>query len=66
MAGKTDKNIDEKSLSQKYRTNVGKLIRAFKLGLPDQQIAERTGLKISTIYFIRQEIELLHRRSRLP
>jgi len=64
-AGNINKKVDEKSLSRKYRTNVGRLIRAFKLGLSDQEIAERTGVKLSTIYLIKQDIEMLHRRIRL-
>ncbi|MDF9407105.1 MAG: hypothetical protein A4E52_00587 [Pelotomaculum sp. PtaB.Bin013] len=64
-AGNIKSKVDEKSLSKKYRTNVGRLIKAFKLGLSDQEIADRTGVKLSTIYLIKQDIELLHRRLRL-
>lgn len=57
--------IDPQKLSQKYRTNVGRLIKAFKLGLSDQEISEKTGTKLSTIYAVRQDLELLHNRMRL-
>lgn len=57
--------IDEKTLSKKYRTNVGKLIRAWKHGLSDQEIASKTGVSLSTIHLIKQELELAHRYIRL-
>ncbi len=60
----TDK-IDEKTLSRKYRTNVGKLIRAWKRGLSDQEISTKTGLGLSTVHLIKQDLELAHRYIRL-
>jgi len=65
MAGNFNIKHDEKCLSKKYRTDVGRLIRAWKHGLSDQEISDRTGIKLSTIYLIRQDIELIHRRIRL-
>lgn len=65
MAGELSWKIDEKTLSKKYRTNVGRLIRAWKHGLSDQEITFRTGVKPSTLYLIKQDIELTHRRIRL-
>ncbi len=56
---------DEKTLSKKYRTDVGKLIRAWKSGLSDQEITLKTGVKPSILYLIKQDIELAHRRFRL-
>lgn len=57
--------IDEKTLSRKYRTNVGKLIRAWKHGLSDQEVAAKTGVGLSTIHSIKQDLELAHRYIRL-
>jgi len=57
--------IDEKTLSRKYRTNVGKLIRAWKHGISDQEISTKTGLGLSTINSIKQDLELAHRYIRL-
>jgi len=65
IAGNLSWNIDEKALSKKYRTDVSRLIRAWKRGLSDQEITERTGIKPSTLYLIKQDIELAHRRIRL-
>ncbi len=57
--------IDEKSLSKKYRTNVHTLIRAWKKGRSDFEIARLTGLNPVTLQQIRNDIELAHRRIRL-
>jgi len=57
--------IDTKELSRKYRANVPRLIRAWKKGLTDMELAHRTGIKITTLYRIRNDIEFLHRRARL-
>lgn len=54
--------IDEKSLSRKYRTNVSRLIRAWKRGLSDMEIAASTGIDPATLHQIRGDIELAHRR----
>lgn len=56
---------DEKTLSKKFRTDVGRLIRAWKRGLSDQDIIKRTGIKQSTLYLIKHDLELAHRRIRL-
>jgi hypothetical protein len=57
--------IDEKALSKKYGTDVKKLIRAWKKGSTDQDIASKTGLRPTTLYMIKQDLELAHRRLRL-
>lgn len=57
--------IDEKSLSKKYRTNVHSLIRAWKKGLSDSDLARITGMDAFTLQQIRNDIELAHRRLRL-
>jgi len=65
IAGNSGWNIDEKALSRKYRTDVSRLIRAWKHGFSDQEITERTGIKPSILHLIKQDIELAHRRVRL-
>ncbi|SHJ25846.1 hypothetical protein [Desulfofundulus thermosubterraneus] len=57
--------IDEKSLSRKYKTNVSRLIRAWKRGLSDMEIAASTGIDPATLNRIRGDIEMAHRRLRL-
>lgn len=55
---------DQKALSKKYRTNVGRLIQAWKRGFSDQEISSRLGIKPSVLYLIRQDIEMAHTRVR--
>ena len=57
--------VDEKALSKKYRTNVGRLIRAWKHGITDQEITVKTGIAPVTLHLIKQDIELTHRHIRL-
>ncbi len=57
--------INEKELCRKYRTNVPRLIRAWKKGLSDLEISRATGINLSTLQRIREDIELAHRRLRL-
>lgn len=57
--------VDDKMLSKKYRTNVGRLIRAWKHGISDQEIVAKTGIAPSTLHLIKQDIELTHRHMRL-
>lgn len=61
MIGHFPNKIDEKTLSKKYRTNVGKMIRAWKHGLSDQEVASKTGVGLSTVHLIKQDLELTHR-----
>lgn len=65
MAEEPSWKVDEKTLSKKYGTDVKKLIRAWKRGLTDQDIATKTGIRSSTLYMIKQDLELAHRRIRL-
>jgi hypothetical protein len=65
MSGRLPWKLDEKTLSKKYRTDVNRLIRAWKKGLSDQEISFRTGVKPSILQLIKQDIELDHRRHRL-
>jgi len=60
-----DKEIDEKSLSRKYRTNVSRLIRAWKRGWSDLEISTSMGVDPVTLNLIREDIEMAHRRLRL-
>jgi hypothetical protein len=65
MTGDKPWKVDDKELSKKYRTNVGRLIRAWKHGITDQEISSKTGITPSTLYLIKQDIELTHRYMRL-
>ena len=65
MIGCFPDKIDEETLSRKYRTNVGKLIRAWKHGLSDQEVASKRGVGLSTVHSIKQDLELAHRYIRL-
>lgn len=57
--------IDEKLLCKKYRTNVVRLIRAWKKGLSDMEIARETGIDLLKLQHIKTDIELAHRKLRL-
>lgn len=57
--------VDEKKLSKKYRTNVSNLIRWWKIGKSDVEIASSTGIDAFTLKQIKSEIEIAHRRHRL-
>lgn len=61
----SDLEIDTKKISQKYRTNVPRLIRAWKKGISDPEISRHTGVNVTTLYQIKNELELAHRRIRL-
>lgn len=65
MAKQKAPEIDEKSLSKKYRTSVTRLIRAWKTGLSDMEISVQTGIDLTTLRQIKTDIELAHRRIRL-
>ncbi|MCL5056558.1 MAG: hypothetical protein M1130_00880 [Actinobacteria bacterium] len=56
--------IDEKSLCKKYRTNVARLIRAWKKGFTDMEIAQETGIDPIKLQQIKSDIEMAHRRLR--
>lgn len=65
MAEEQSWKVDEKILSKKYCTDVKKLIRAWKRGFTDQDIAAKTGIKPVTLFMIKQDLEMAHRRIRL-
>jgi len=58
-------NFDTRELCRKYRTNVPRLIRAWKKGFNDLELSRVTGVNVATLNRIRSEIELHHRRARL-
>jgi hypothetical protein len=57
--------INTTKLSQKYRTNVPGLIRAWKKGLPDMDISLRTGINLATLSQIKYDLEMANRQARL-
>lgn len=57
--------INIEKLSKKYRTNVPKLVQAWKKGSSDLEISYRTGINLVTLSQIKSDIELAHRRVRL-
>jgi uncharacterized protein (DUF433 family) len=63
---KTKKSlVDDKKLSKKYRTNVSNLIKWWKNGKSDVEIATATGIELLTLKQIKSEIEIAHRRQRM-
>lgn len=64
MVGRKKDKIDDKALSKKYRTNVKKLISAWKKGYSDMEVAQLTGVDTFTLQQIKIDIELAHRRLR--
>ncbi|KAF1085869.1 hypothetical protein SPSYN_00598 [Sporotomaculum syntrophicum] len=58
-------NINTAKLSQKYRTNVPSLIRAWKKGSSDMEISFRTGINLATLSQIKYDLEMAHLRARL-
>ena len=62
---KKKEEIDEKAFSKRYRTNVKKIITAWKKGYSDMEISKFTGLDLPTLQRIKTDIELTHRRIRL-
>ncbi len=58
-------NINTTKLSQKYRTNVPSLIRAWKKGSSDMEITFRTGINLATLRQIKCDLEMAHLRARL-
>ncbi|SHK33816.1 hypothetical protein [Desulforamulus aeronauticus] len=57
--------IDEKALSKRYRTSVSKIIKLWKSGRNDMEVASLTGLDQFTLRQIKSDIELAYRRTRL-
>ncbi|WP_347489592.1 hypothetical protein ABDB91_00415 [Desulfoscipio sp. XC116] len=65
MKGVNTIEINTDKLSQKYRTNVPGLIRAWKKGTPDLEISCRTGINPATLSRIKSDLEMAHRQARL-
>ena len=65
MRKPTAPQIDEKALSKRYRTSVSKIIKLWKNGRDDMEVASLTGLDQFTLRQIKSDIELAHRRTRL-
>jgi len=57
--------INATKISQKYRTNVPGLIRAWKNGISDGELSNRTGIKLATLSQIKYDLEVAHRRARV-
>lgn len=57
-------NINTAKLSQKYRTNVPGLIRAWKKGCSDMEISLRTGINLATLNQIKYDLEMAHLKAR--
>ncbi|ACV61061.1 hypothetical protein Dtox_0098 [Desulfofarcimen acetoxidans DSM 771] len=57
--------INIKQLSKKYRTNVSKLIQAWRRGHSDLEISRSYRINLTTLRQIKADIELTHRRIRL-
>lgn len=57
--------IDTEALCKRYRTNVKKMIRLWKDGHNDVEVASLTGTDLIIIKQIKTDIELAHRRLRL-
>ncbi len=64
MVRRYDK-IDDKALSKKYRTNVKRIIAAWKKGYSDMEISQALGVDLFTVQQIKTDIELTHRRMRI-
>ncbi|CCO08559.1 hypothetical protein [Desulforamulus hydrothermalis] len=57
--------FDARALSKKYRTSVAKLIKMWKNGQSDVEIATLTGIDLLTLRQIKTDIEMAHRKLRL-
>lgn len=56
--------VDTEKLSKKYRTNVSKIISAWKKGKNDLEISSSLNIELTKLQRIRTEIEQAHNRSR--
>ncbi|MCL5290884.1 MAG: hypothetical protein ACOY35_11190 [Bacillota bacterium] len=65
MRKQVSPQFDEKALSKKYRTSVTRLIKLWKDGRSDVEVASQTGIDLMTLRQIKSDIELAHRRIRL-
>lgn len=65
MPYRPDNEINVKKLAKKYRTNVEKIISAWKKGYSDEEILKLTGIDMFTLQQLKTDIELAHRRLRV-
>lgn len=56
--------LNTKTLSKKYRTDVSKIIKAWKKGYNDFEIASSLGIDICRLAQLRYEIELEHQKNK--
>lgn len=64
MTIKTSGPLNVPSLSKKYKYDVRKLIRSWKNGKSDLEIAQSLGVNIHKIQQVRQEISYIYERDR--
>lgn len=57
--------LDYLALSQKYRADVRRLVRAWKAGKTDAEIAAQIDISTDRLELLRAEILEIHRRQRL-
>ncbi|MBC7342325.1 MAG: hypothetical protein H5U02_07725 [Clostridia bacterium] len=57
--------LDHLALSQKYRVDVRRIIRAWKAGKSDAEIAAKIDISTDRLELLRAEILEIHRRQRL-
>ncbi|NLW25627.1 MAG: hypothetical protein GXY91_10415 [Clostridia bacterium] len=56
--------IDIKKLSKKYKTDINKIIRAWKADKTDMEISQALNIDLLKLLQIRQEIEDAHLKQR--
>ena len=61
---KNNLDLDTEKLTRKYRTNVSKIIRAWKKGLSDFEISLSLGIDFNLLQQIKHEIETEHLKHR--
>lgn len=61
---KKKKLVDTIALSQKYKCDVNKIIRAWKREISDRELSQKTGINKLKLMQIRQEITIIHERER--
>ncbi|MHB8172168.1 MAG: hypothetical protein ACYDG6_11605 [Thermincolia bacterium] len=61
---KNNLNLDTEKLTRKFRTNVPRIISAWKKGLSDFEISLSLGIDFNLLQQIKREIEIEHLRLR--
>lgn len=57
--------VNTKSLSKKYKIDVNKIIKAWKKGYNDFEVASSLGIDICRLAQLRYEIELEHQKNKV-